>query len=56
MTFDQVLYDVSFANVVLYGSALPSYDDEKEEDIKGEEIINADDPANREKVREALFG
>jgi hypothetical protein len=51
MTFDYILYDLSYANLVLYSSVLPSYDDEKEDD----EIINADDPRNKEKIRKLLY-
>ena len=43
--------------MILYGAVLPSVD--SEDDKKGnekEEVINADDPANREKVRSLLFG
>ena len=50
-THDFILYELSYANLILYCSVLPSYDDEKEN-----EIINADDPRNREKVKNILFG
>lgn len=50
MTFDYILYDLSYANLVLYSSVLPSYDDEKDEDV-----INADDPRNKEKIRKLLY-
>lgn len=53
---DYVLYDMSYANVLLYGAVLPSYDNEKTEEGKSEEVIKADDPANRDKVRNILFG
>ena len=43
--------------MILYGAVLPSIDSEDaKKDDKKEEVINADDPANREKVRSLLFG
>ena len=57
MPIDYVLYDMSYANMILYGAVLPSIDSEDDEKKdKKEEVINADDPANREKVRSLLFG
>ena len=53
LTPDYVLYEMSFANVSLYSSVLPSYDDVA---TKKEEIINADDPKNKDLVHNALFG
>jgi hypothetical protein len=44
---------MSYVNMILYCSVLPVYDDEKKED---EEVINADDPKNREKYNKILFG
>lgn len=48
---------MSFENIILYSKTL-IVEDEKEEkqDKKGEEVINADDPRNKERVREILFG
>lgn len=38
--------------MIMYGSVLPSYNSDKD----GEnEAINADDPANKDKVRSILF-
>jgi len=53
LTFDYVLYKMSYANLILYSSVLPGYDDDKK--AEEEEIINADDPKNVKKVREALY-
>lgn len=50
MTIDFILYELSYANLVLYSSVLPGYDDEK-----GDEVINADDPKNKQKIRELLY-
>ncbi|MEL7586663.1 MAG: hypothetical protein AAGU19_08100 [Prolixibacteraceae bacterium] len=55
LTPDYVLYKMSYANVIMYSAVLPSYDDEKESK-EDEEVINADDPKNRDKVRQILFG
>ena len=42
--------------MLLYGAILPSYNDEISESAgRSEEVINADDPANRDKVRKLLF-
>lgn len=48
---------MSFENIILYSKTL-LVEDEKEtkRDNKGEEVINADDPRNKERVREILFG
>ena len=42
---------MSYANMILYSSVLPTFDDKKEE-----EAINADDPANKEAVHKELYG
>lgn len=44
--------------MLLYGAVLPSYDDDNEDEVdrKKDEVINADDPANKEKIRMLLFG
>lgn len=53
MTVDYILYDLTYANLVLLQSVIPnSNSDEKKEN----EIINADDPKNRDAVRKILFG
>lgn len=49
---DYVLYEMSYANTILYSRVLPSYDDEKADGG----VLDADDPANREAVRKELFG
>lgn len=46
--------------MIMYGSVLPSYKSGKKKgtgkDDDDNKIINADDPRNRAKVREILFG
>jgi hypothetical protein len=51
---DYVLYDLSYANLILLGATLPSYDSEKSKasSHRHEEVINAEDPRNKEKVRQ----
>jgi hypothetical protein len=48
---------MSYANVIMYGSVLPSYDSRKDKAGKHEKnVINADNPKNRDAVRKILFG
>lgn len=57
--FDYVLYDVSYANLLLYSASMPSYSNYKEARGKtddGQEIVNADDMKNRESVLAILNG
>ncbi len=44
-TPDYVLYDISYANLIMYGAAVPSFDDEKEDD-GWDEKLNWDNPDN----------
>lgn len=47
---------MSYVNLIMYGAVLPSYKKPKDsvEGKKDEEIVRADDPANRERVRKFL--
>jgi hypothetical protein len=56
LPIDYVLYEMSYTNMIMYCSVLPSYGSGKPEDNKQGEVINADDPANEEIVSKALFG
>lgn len=47
--FDFVLYEMSLSNVHLYNAVLPSYDSENEKK-KDKNVIDANDPANKNKV------
>lgn len=50
LPFEYVLYELSYANLSLYGAVIPSYNP-KDKRGKGEqETIMVDDPGNREKV------
>lgn len=42
-TPDYVLYDISYANLVMYGAAVPSFDDEKDD---WDDSIDANNPDN----------
>lgn len=44
---------MSYANMILYSSVLPGYDDVKEGDQ--EQTIDADDPANQQRIQELLY-
>lgn len=48
---------MSYVNVVMYMRTLPDYSATKDKKGKeGKEVINADDPRNRDRVNEILFG
>lgn len=44
-----VLYELSYANLILLSATLPSYD--KQDKNKDEEIIDTSAPENREKIK-----
>lgn len=50
LTFDYVLHEISYANCILYGASLPTYESKK----KDEEVIKADDPRNKERVSKLI--
>ena len=56
LSIDYVLYEMSYANMIMYGSVLTSYGDKNRGADKDNEVINADDPKNRDKVRSIMFG
>ena len=48
---------MSYQNLIMYGSVLPSYNSKDDKgDKKGKKVINADDPANKEQIRKILYG
>lgn len=51
LPIDYVLYDMSYANMTLYGASLPSYKSSKAKKEGCEKTIDAGDPNNRDKVR-----
>lgn len=50
MDFDTVL-DMTYQNVMLYSSVLPSYDADNKD-----AALDASDPRNKDKVQQLLFG
>ena len=56
LTPDYVLYEMSYANVIMYSAVLPSYNtkDDKEHKREKQKVINASDPNNREQIRQFL--
>jgi hypothetical protein len=54
-TLDYVLYELSYVNMIMYSSVLPSYDSNKDKKSNtSQEVIKADDPANRDKINQFL--
>lgn len=52
LPFDYVLYDMSYANVIMYSAVLPSYNSKKKDRAgHNQKVIKADDPSNKEEVR-----
>lgn len=54
-TIHEVLYDLSFTNLIMYNAVLPSYN-KSSKGLKQEDIINASDPNNKEAVHKIMFG
>lgn len=57
LPIEYVLYDLSYANMILYSAVIPSYKSRDKKDGDGkkkQDEIRADDPANRDKVRKFL--
>lgn len=56
LSFDYVLYKMSFANIRMYNAVLPTLPKKKDDEKSvGEIVINGDDPANSELVKSAMF-
>ena len=57
MPLDYVLYDISYANIVMLGATLPSIKSNKQRNgasaagAAGQDVIDAEDPKNRERVK-----
>lgn len=51
LPFDYVLYDMSYANVIMYSAVLPSYNSKMKDGKSNQKVIKADDPRNKEEVR-----
>lgn len=48
MPFRDVLYNISYANLILYGAVIPSLDGDGKGKGKKSNVIDAQDPRNRE--------
>jgi hypothetical protein len=48
---------MSFANIRMYNAVLPTLPKNKKKDEiqKGNDVINGDDPANQDMIRNAMF-
>ena len=55
LTFDYILYKMSFANVRLYNAVLPSFSAKKDGKKDTGIILNGDDPNNQDAVNNAIF-
>lgn len=51
-SFDYVLYEMSYENIVLYGATIPSFDNDKKEGDTKDETLSADNPDDYKKIRE----
>lgn len=52
MTFDYALHELSYVNMIMYSAIIPS--PKRNGKDKQQEVIKADDPRNRDKVRKAF--
>ena len=48
MPFRDVLYNISYANLILYGAVIPSLDGDGKDNKGKKNVIDAQDPKNRE--------
>jgi len=54
LSIDYVLYEMSYANLILYSAVLPSYQSGKKRENGEGEVINGDDPANSELIHNII--
>ena len=60
MPIKEVLYNLSYRNLILYGAVIPSFDSGNRKDSSdgkasdGEEILWVDDPKNRQRAIEMI--
>lgn len=47
---EYVLYDISYANIIMMGATLPSYNSKRDKNKHNQEVIMADDPRNKDRV------
>lgn len=49
-----MLYELSYANMIMYSAVIPRYRGRKDKQKVEEEVLNGDDPKNRDRIN-ALF-
>ncbi len=57
VSFEYILYEMSFENFVMYNSVVPSYDTDRDKGKKGNDDgrrLNADDPKNNKEIIDFL--
>ncbi len=58
LSIKYVLYDMSYANMIMYSAVIPSYNSENgnrfSDKSKEQETIKADDPRNKARIRQIL--
>lgn len=53
LSFEYVLYELSYKNLIMFSAVLPSYDFDSKDDKKAKEVetFDAGDPANIELIK-----
>ncbi|MDR2888188.1 MAG: hypothetical protein LBV26_09395 [Bacteroidales bacterium] len=54
LPLEYVLYEMSYTNMIMYGSVLPGYGSSRQEH-GADGVIRADNPGNRSAVRNMMF-
>lgn len=56
MSFEYILYELSYQNFTLYSAVIPSFHHDKDKDGKrNEKVIDATDPNNAKMVRDMIM-
>ena len=50
-----VLYEISYVNVLMYGAVLPNHKSRDDKKDNEQDVIDANDPKNEEKIRQFLL-
>ena len=45
---------MSWVNLIMYSAVLPSYDSKRDKNGKKQDVIKADDPKNRQRVKDII--
>ena len=55
LSWNAVVHEISYANLILLSSVIPDYDSPKTDgETTGPLHLRADDPANRDRIRQLL--